>query len=148
PLSIEPVRAPQPDHTPVAALRAAQTAAGCYTCAAVESATDLNGKEFMRLRLRAASGEDKAIHFDPADEASGLSTGYVAVVYGTFNVHAQYGPQVQVRRLRLAAENEYDLAELVPVSPVDPGELAERLHALIDSVSQPAIRALLERAFD
>lgn len=147
-MSIEPVRAPQPDHTPVAALRAGQTVDGCYTCAEVESATDRNGKEFMRLRLRDASGEVKAIHFDPSDEARGLSAGDVAVVYGTFNVHAQYGPQVQVRRLRLAAENEYDLAELVPVSPVDPGELAERLHALIDSVSQPAIRALLERAFD
>ena len=34
------------------------------------------------------------------------------------------------------------------VSPIGTAELAERLHALIDSVEQPPVRALLERAFD
>jgi len=30
-----------------------------------EAATDRNGKSFLRLKLRDASGEVKAIHFDP-----------------------------------------------------------------------------------
>jgi 3'-5' exoribonuclease len=149
-VSIDPLSARPAEtcRTPVAALRPGQTVDGCYTCSEVESATDRNGKEFMRLRLRDASGEVKAIHFDPSDEALGLNAGDVAMVYGSYSVHAQYGPQVQIRRLRLAADNEYNLAELVPVSPIDAGELAERLHALVDSVREPAIRDLLELAFD
>ena len=67
---------------------------------------------------------------------------------GTYSVHPQYGPQIQVRRLRLAAPDEYDAAALVPVSPVGTAELGERLHALVDSVDEPHLRALLERAFD
>ena len=72
----------------------------------------------------------------------------MVVAGGTYSVHPQYGPQIQVRRLRLAEPDEYDAAELVPVSPVGTAELGERLHALIDSVAEPHLRALLERAFD
>ncbi len=139
---------PADRHTPVADLRTGQTLDGCYTCAEIESATDRNGKAFLRLRLRDASGEVKAIHFDPSDEALGMAAGDVAVVVGTYSVHPQYGPQVQVRRLRLAEAEEYDLAELVPVSPIDPGELGERLHTLIDSVEDVHLRPLLESTFD
>ena len=136
------------ERTPVAEMRPGQAVDGCYACAEVESACDRNGKTFLRLRLRDATGEVKAIHFDPSDEALGLSAGDVAAVFGTFSHHPQYGPQIQVRRLRVAGENEFDQSDLVPVSPRDAGELAERLHALLDSVVNANLRALLERAFD
>lgn len=135
-------------HVPVAELRAGQNLTGCYACAEIESATDRNGKAFLRLRLRDASGEVRAIHFDPSDEALEMSAGDVVVVGGTYIVHPQYGPQVQVRTLRLAEAEEYDLSELVPASPIDPAELGERLHALVDSVGEVHLRALLERALD
>jgi 3'-5' exoribonuclease len=134
--------------TPISDLRSGQTIDGCYACSEVENAADRNGKAFLRLRLRDATGEVKGIHFDPSDEALGMKTGDVAVVVGTYSVHPQYGPQVQVRRLRLASAGEYDLSAIVPVSPIDAGELGERLHALLDSVDEPHLRALLERAFD
>ncbi len=134
--------------TPVADLRSGQALDGCYACSEIESASDRNGKAFLRLRLRDATGEVRAIHFDPSEEALAMTPGDVAVVFGTYSVHPQYGPQVQVRRLRVAAAGEYDLSELVSVSPIDAGELAERLHALVDSVGDPHLRLLLERAFD
>lgn len=137
------------DRTPVSEMRSGQSIGGCYTCAEIESASDRNGKTFLRLRLRDASGEVKAIHFDPSDEALAMCAGDIAVVSGTFSQHPQYGPQVQIRRLRPAGDDdEYDLADLVPVSPVDLGELTERLHALLDSVVDTNLRALLACAFD
>jgi 3'-5' exoribonuclease len=139
---------PDKARTPISDLRSGQTIDGCYACSEVENAADRNGKAFLRLRLRDATGEVKGIHFDPSDEAMGMAAGDVAVVVGTYSVHPQYGPQVQVRRLRLATADEYELAEIVPVSPIDAGELGERLHALLDSVDEPHLRALLERAFD
>jgi 3'-5' exoribonuclease len=129
-------------------LKSGQTVDGAYACSEKTAATDRNGKAYLRLKLRDASGEVAAIHFDPSDEALGVTAGDVVVVGGTYSVHPQYGAQIQVRRLRLAGAEEFDAGDLVPVSPVTTAELAERLHALIDSVEEPRLRALLERSFD
>jgi 3'-5' exoribonuclease len=132
----------------IGGLQSGQAVDGAYACSEKTTATDRNGKAYLRLKLRDASGEVAAIHFDPSDEALGVCAGDVIVIGGTYSVHPQYGAQVQVRRLRQAEDGEYDTADLVPVSPVCTAELAERLHALVDSVAEPHVRALLERAFD
>lgn len=134
--------------TPVADLKSGQPVEGAYCCSEKTNATDRNGKTYLRLKLRDATGEVAAIHFDPSDEALGISAGDIVIVGGTYSVHPNYGPQVQVRRLRRAEPHEYAASDLVPVSPVGAAELAERLHALIDSVTEPHLRALLERACD
>ena len=134
--------------TPIAELESGQAVDTYFTCSEKTTATDRNGKTYLRLKLRDASGEVSCIHFDPSEEALGVSAGDVVVAGGTYSVHPQYGPQIQVRRLRLAEPDEYDAAELVQVSPIGAAELGERLHALIDSVDEPHLRALLERAFD
>jgi len=133
---------------PIAELQSGQAVDGAYACSEKTTATDRNGKAYLRLKLRDASGEVAAIHFDPSDEALGISAGDVVIVGGAYSVHPQYGAQVQVRRLRAAEPEEYDAGDLVPVSPVGTAELAERLHALVDSVDEPHLRALLERTFD
>ncbi len=117
-----------------------------FVCTDKEAATDRNGKGLLRLKLRDASGELKAIHFDP-DEAvvASLANGDVVKVSGTYSVHAKYGQQFQVRRLRVMEPGEYDMGTLVPVSPVPRPELERRLGELIGSVADPALRALLER---
>jgi 3'-5' exoribonuclease len=135
-------------HSAINSLQSGQVVEGAYACSEKTTATDRNGKAYLRLKLRDASGEVAAIHFDPSDEALGITAGDVVVVGGTYSVHPQYGAQVQVRRLRPAEDGEYDAADLIPVSPVGSAELAERLHVLVDSVEEPHIRALLERAFD
>ena len=133
---------------PIGELKSGQAVDGAYACSEKTAATDRNGKAYLRLKLRDAGGEVAAIHFDPSDEALGISAGDVVIVGGTYSVHPQYGAQIQVRRLRPAEADEYDAGDLVPVSPVGTAELAERLHALIDSVEEPHLRDLLERAFD
>ena len=93
-----------------------QTVDGVYACSELTAATDRNGKAYLRLKLRDASGEVAAIHFDPSDEALGVGAGDVVCVGGTYSVHPQYGSQIQVRRLRPAEDEEYDAGELVQVS--------------------------------
>jgi 3'-5' exoribonuclease len=114
-----------------------------------EAATDRNGKSFLRLKLRDASGEVKAIHFDP-DEAivESLASGDVVQVSGTYSVHEKFGQQFQVKTLRIMAPGEYDIGTLVPVSPVPFDELVRRSAALVASVRSPALHDLLERALD
>jgi 3'-5' exoribonuclease len=134
--------------TPIAELQSGQAVDTYFTCSEKTAATDRNGKTYLRLKLRDASGEVNAIHFDPSDEAIGISSGEVVVAGGTYSVHPQYGPQLQLRRLRVAGPDEYDAGELVPVSPISAAELGERLHSLIDSVAEANLRTLLERAMD
>jgi 3'-5' exoribonuclease len=134
--------------TPITELESGQAVDTYFTCSEKTMATDRNGKTYLRLKLRDATGEVSCIHFDPSEEALKVSAGDVVVAGGTYSVHPQYGPQIQVRRLRLAEPDEYDAADLVPVSPIGAAELGERLQALIDSVDEPHLRALLERAFD
>ena len=133
---------------PIAELQSGQTIDTYFTCSEKTAANDRNGKAYLRLKLRDATGEVAAIHFDPSDEALNIAAGDVVMVGGTYSVHPQYGPQVQIRRLRPAGPEEFDAGLLVQVSPIGAAELGERLHALIDSVDEPHLRALLERAFD
>ncbi len=120
-----------------------------FLCTEKEVATDRNGKAYLRFKLRDASGEIKAIHFDPAEDVvAALAPGDVVKVGGTYSVHPQYGPQFQVKRLRIMEPDEYDEGLLVPVSPIDSAELAERLTKLIDAVDEPHLHALLELTFD
>jgi 3'-5' exoribonuclease len=114
-----------------------------------EPATDRNGKSFLRLKLRDASGEVKAIHFDPDETVvESLASGDVVQVSGTYSVHEKFGQQFQVKRLRVMEPGEYDIGTLVPVSPVPFDELVGRLRELVASVRSPSLRALLERALD
>ena len=133
---------------PIAELQSGQTIDTYFTCSEKTAANDRNGKAYLRLKLRDATGEVAAIHFDPSDEALNIAAGDIVMVGGTYSVHPQYGPQVQIRRLRPAEPEEFDAGLLVQVSPIGAAELGERLHALIDSVDEPHLRELLERAFD
>ena len=120
-----------------------------FICSDKQIQTSAQNKPFLRLKLRDASGELAAIMFDvQADVAESFVRGDVVKVEGIFSVDERFGPQLKLRRIRPMARNEYEDDALVPVSPVEPAELAERLHALMESVSQPNLKALLARATD
>ena len=61
--------------TPIAQLESGQAVDTYFTCSEKTTATDRNGKAYLRLKLRDASGEVPAIHFDPSEEALGVSAG-------------------------------------------------------------------------
>jgi 3'-5' exoribonuclease len=120
-----------------------------FLCSACEVRTTAQGTRMITLTLRDASGDVKAIHFDPADDvADALTPGQVVKVQGVFSINPKYGPQLKVERLRVMDCEEYDEGTLVAVSPIPVDELAERLAALIDSVTDTHLRSLLELAVD
>ena len=120
-----------------------------FVCSEKQLQTSAQGKPFLRLKLRDASGELAAIMFDvQPDVAESFARGDVVKVEGTYAVDERYGPQLKIRRIRPMARNEYDEGALVPVSPVDEAELGDRLAALLEAVAQPHLKALLQRATD
>jgi 3'-5' exoribonuclease len=120
-----------------------------FVCSNKEIAVTRDGREFLKLVLRDATGEVKAVQFDPTEEAlDDLSAGDVVKVVGQYSDSQQYGPQLKVQQLYILGEGEYDPATLVAVSPVPLAELNARLDALAGSVGQPDLRWLLARALD
>ncbi len=100
-----------------------------FLCSEKEVATARTGGAFLRLKLRDASGEIKAIHFDPSPEnLEQLEAGDVVKVEGMIQTSPQFGQQFKVERLRRMQADEYDAASLVAVSPVQLDELQARLN--------------------
>jgi len=133
----------------VTELQDGNTVVTYFICSEKQIQTTAQNKPFLRLKLRDASGELAAIMFDVQPEvAESFARGDVVKVEGMYGIDDRFGPQLKIRRIRPVARNEYDEDALVPVSPVDQAELADRLHTLVESVAQPHLRALLERATD
>jgi len=120
-----------------------------FVCSDKQLQNSAQNKPFLRLKLRDASGELAAIMFDvQPDVAESFVRGDVVKVEGMYTVDERYGPQLKLRRIRPMARNEYDEGALVPVSPVDQAELGDRLRAVVETVAQPHLKALLQRATD
>jgi len=144
----EPARAALIPKTYVADLQEGASVVTYFLCADKQTPTTRDGKPYLRLSLKDATGEVPAILFDAAEYIDTFARGDVVKVEGLYAVDTRFGPQLKLRRIRPVADNEYDPAALVPVSPFDVEELAARAQALVDSVAQPNLRALLQRALD
>lgn len=126
-----------------------QTVTSYFVCPEREVKTTRNGGRMVNLTLLDASGQVKAVHFDPSDDVlDSLAPGRVVKVRGRYKVDPRWGPQLVVEQLRVLEPGEYDEAALVPVSPVATAELRARLAKLVDSVAETHVRTLLERALD
>lgn len=120
-----------------------------FVCETKEVATTRDGRAFLKLVLRDASGDVKALHFDPSDDMiEDLCAGDVVKVVGNYTVSPQYGPQIKIQQLATLEEGDYDAAALVAVSPVPREALERRLGELIAVVRRPWLRELLARALD
>lgn len=135
--------------TSVADLVDGRSVTSYFVCSERDVRTTKNGGTMVNLTLLDATGQVKGVHFDPSDEVvATLTPGSVVKVQGRYRVDPKWGPQFVVSQIRVMGDGEYDAAALVPVSPVGIDELQARLAALIGSVLEPHLRALLERAVD
>ena len=68
-------------------------------------------------------------------------------VQGSYSVHARYGPQLAVRRLRAAEPDEVDLDELCDGPPRSAAQMETDLRELVGTIQNPHLRALLDAIF-
>ena len=105
-----------------------------------------DGAVFLKLQLGDVSGCIEAVMWDGCEEVLPFcGSGSVVRALGKYTVHELYGPTFTVRTLRAAVDGEYDLADLVEVSPIPYEKMAADLEALIDTVQRPHLRELLRR---
>jgi 3'-5' exoribonuclease len=108
-----------------------------------------NGDPFLKLQLGDTTGAVEAVIWDEVDALAPIcATGSVIRILGRFSVDERYGAAITVRRMRAAAEDEYDLRDLTEAPPVPYEQMAADLDQLIETIRRPHLRELLARLVD
>jgi 3'-5' exoribonuclease len=108
-----------------------------------------NGDGFLKLQLGDASGRFECVVWDDVETvASSATVGAVVRVTGRYAVSSRYGASLTAKTLRIAAEGEYDLADLAEGPPIAYEDMAAALEQLIATVQRTYLRELLLRLLD
>jgi len=105
-----------------------------------------DGGEFLRLTLGDRSGQVVAMVWDEVREVAGRArVGEAVRVIGRYVVHPRYGAQLNLRALREAEPGSYAPEDLSDGPTRAVTQMEADVRALIETVREPSLRALLER---
>ncbi len=108
-----------------------------------------DGGEWLRFVVSDQGGQVEAVVWDEIEASyAAAKPGSAVRIAGRFAVHKRYGPKITVDAIRPAREDEFDASEIVPGPPVPAERLIADLRALIETVREPQLAALLARFFD
>ncbi len=118
-----------------------------YLCKHKQAAVTKNGKPYENVILQDKTGTIDAKVWEPNNP--GISDydelDYIEV-YGEVN-NFQGALQINVKRIRVCREGEYNPADYLPVSTKDIGEMYKELMSIISSVKNTYLKQLLEAFF-
>ncbi|MBO9534584.1 MAG: HD domain-containing protein [Solirubrobacteraceae bacterium] len=111
----------------------------------VERRQRANGDDFLKVTFADRTGTLSTNVWDDVEQVESLlAVGQSYRVYGKYEVHERFGPQLRLEGFDPAAEGSYDPSELRAGPPVPVAELERRLRELVASVQDPHMSALLE----
>ena len=120
---------------------------GIYLCKQKQSAVTKNGKPYENIILQDKTGIMDGKIWDPnslgIDDFDALD--YIDVVGDVTSFAGAM--QLNIKRVRKAAEDEYDPADYLPVSENSTDDMYSQLKAFIDSVQNIYLVALLKKLF-
>jgi 3'-5' exoribonuclease len=112
----------------------------------VEARARRGGGEFLRLVLSDRTGHLTAMVWEDVARARELcGAGAPVRVVGRFEVHHRWGPQLALRAVHAATPGSYDARDLVDGPPRPAARMEEDLRALVATVQDVHLRALLDR---
>ncbi len=119
-----------------------------YLVKHMQNAVTKNGKAYQSLVLQDKSGNVDGKVWDP--QSPGIEDySEMDYVFITGDVTVFNGAnQVNIKRLRVAREGEYNPSDYLPVSDKDIEEMYKDLLALIDSVKHEPMKKLLKSFFE
>jgi 3'-5' exoribonuclease len=133
---------------PLRELEDGQRVAGVYAVRARELRRKRNGEPWLRLSIGDASGSAEAVCWEDAEALYALAaTGTAVHVSGLFEVSDRWGAKVKLSGLRLAAEDEYTVEDLAPPSEASLELLERDLRALLATIQDEQLSALLDTFF-
>ncbi len=118
-----------------------------YLCKHKQSAMTKNGKPYDNVILQDKTGTIDAKIWEPNSAGiNDFDTLDYIEVYGEVN-NFQGALQVNVKRIRVCQEGEFDASDYLPVSSKDIGVMYEELLGYISSINNTYIKKLLEAFF-
>lgn len=118
-----------------------------YFCKHKQSAVTKNGKAYENVILQDKTGTIDAKIWEPNNAGIGeFDTMDYIEVYGEVN-NFQGSLQMNVKRVRLCQEDEYNPADYLPMSKKDIETMYSEVLGFIDSMENPYIRQLMEDLF-
>lgn len=121
---------------------------GFYVLSQSEPRMSKTNKPYLSGKLSDSSGDMEFKAWDYAGPIGAADAGSIVKIRGVVGEY-QGKPQLTVRRLRAATEqDEYDLAALVPVAPIDRDGSMEEIRALIASFTDEDYKALAAAMLD
>jgi 3'-5' exoribonuclease len=111
----------------------------------VEQRTKRDGSAYLRLSLGDRTGAVVAMLWElEADHDELCRAGEILWVRGRFRIHPRYGPQIDLRDLRVAASHEFAVDELLDGPPRSAAQMETDLRELVGTVQCPHLRGLLD----
>ena len=128
-------------------LKEGDNVSGIYLCKHKQAALTKNGKPYENVILQDKTGTMDAKVWDPNSQGIGDydALDYIDV-YGEVTSF-QGMLQINVKRIRVCEEGEYDPADYLPVSSKNIDTMYEELCQLIKTIKQDWYRQLLENLF-
>ena len=128
-------------------LKEGDSVSGIYLCKHKQSAVTKNGKAYENVILQDKTGTIDAKVWDP--NSQGIddydSKNYIEIRGDVTSF--QGALQINVKRIRVCQEGEYDPADYLPVSDKNIDDMYSELLALIKSIGSECYRKLLESMF-
>ncbi|MDQ8044304.1 MAG: HD domain-containing protein [Patulibacter sp.] len=111
----------------------------------VERRPRKSGEDFLKVVFSDRTGTLQANVWDDVDEIESLLVvGSPFKVFGKYEVHEKFGGQLRLEGFVPAEEGTFDPNDLRAGPPVPVPELERRLRALIDTVTDSQMRAVLD----
>jgi 3'-5' exoribonuclease len=108
-----------------------------------------DGQAYLRLALGDRTGAVRAMVWDEVEaHCELLREGEPIQVRGRYAVHPDYGPEIKLRDLREPEAGGFALDDLVEKAVRAPEQMERDLRALLATIQNEHLGALLERVFD
>ena len=118
-----------------------------YLCKHKQSAVTKNGKPYENVILQDKTGTIDAKVWEPNNAGiEEYDTLDYIEVYGEVN-NFQGALQVNVKRIRVCREGEYNPADYLPVSSKNNDEMYQELLKIVESIENPHMKQLLKAFF-
>ncbi|MBR1670587.1 MAG: HD domain-containing protein [Butyrivibrio sp.] len=128
-------------------LKPGDRVADIYMCKHKLSATTKNGKEYYSVILQDKTGTVDAKIWEPG--SGGIEEFEATDCIDVFGEVTSFNNalQVNIKRARKCGEGEFDLSNYLPVSKKNNDDMYKELLAIIGTIENPYLKALLDKFF-
>jgi 3'-5' exoribonuclease len=114
----------------------------------VERRERRDGGAYLRVQLGDRTGAVACMVWEELAEVEELAQAGTPVhVRGRYTVHPRFGPQINLRGLQPAAEDSFDLNDLLDGPARSVEQMEGEVRELLETIQQPHLRVLLEHVF-